>query len=66
MSSGLREARDATGLSRERVAAMLEPPTSSKTIERWEQGGRVKKWRLVQLAEIYGVPADSLNGKKAA
>lgn len=63
---GLREARDATGLSREIVARMLEPPCSTKTIERWEKGWNIKRWRLKQLAEIYGVPVDSLNGKQAA
>lgn len=67
-STPLREARDNTGLSRERVAALLDPPTSSKTIERWEEPGtNVKRWRLKQLAEIYGVAVDALeNGKVAA
>jgi ribosome-binding protein aMBF1 (putative translation factor) len=64
--SVLREARDATGLSRERVAAQLDPPISSKTLERWENGATVKRWRLQQLAEVYGVSLHSLSEKAAA
>jgi hypothetical protein len=38
----------------------LDPPISVKTLERWEKGGRVKRWRLKQLARIYGVPMAEL------
>jgi DNA-binding transcriptional regulator YiaG len=52
----LRAARDKKGLSRERVCVTLNPPISSKTLERWEEPGyRVPEWRLDQLALIYGV-----------
>lgn len=50
----LRGQRDRLGLSRERVAAQLEPPISSKTLERWETPGyTVPLWRLEQLAALY-------------
>ena len=51
----LKLAREATGLSRERVSRLLDPPISAKTLERWEAGSRVKRWRLVQLADVYRV-----------
>lgn len=52
----LRQAREAEGRSREKVAAALDPPVSSKTIERWEKpGANVPGWRLKQLAALYGV-----------
>lgn len=55
VTSALRAARDKQGLSRERVAAQLDPPISSKTLERWEApGAGVKRWRLEQLAILYG------------
>jgi len=39
----------------------LDPPISSKTLERWETpGARVKRWRLRQLARIYGVAMGDL------
>jgi DNA-binding transcriptional regulator YiaG len=56
----LRAARDRLGLPRERVAPQLDPPISSKTLERWEAGAEVKLWRLQQLAAIYGVTAEEL------
>ena len=50
----LREAREETGLSRERVAAQLNPPVSSKTIERWEAGiTPTPGWRKAQLLKLY-------------
>jgi DNA-binding transcriptional regulator YiaG len=50
----LRLAREKRGLARERVAAQLDPPISSKTLERWETPGYpVPEWRLEQLAELY-------------
>jgi len=53
----LRAARDHAELSREAVTRRpeLDPPISAKTLERWEAGGRVKRFRLRQLARIYGV-----------
>lgn len=61
--SGLREARDYLGLSREKVAAKVG--ISSKTLERWEKGETpVKRYQLQQLAEVYGVSVDDL--EKAA
>lgn len=58
----LREARDRLGLGRERVAPQLDPPISSKTLERWEAAGAdvVDLWRLRQLAAIYGVEVEEL------
>lgn len=59
--SKLRLLREATGLSRERVAAQLDPPMSSKTLERMEQGkAPLKGFRLKQLAVIYDVSPDDL------
>jgi transcriptional regulator with XRE-family HTH domain len=49
----LRAARESTGLSREKVAALVG--VTSKTIERWEKGAAVKPYRLKQLAEVYGL-----------
>jgi hypothetical protein len=54
----LRAAREQAELSREAVTRRkeLDPPISAKTLERWEMpGARVKRWRLKQLARIYGV-----------
>jgi transcriptional regulator with XRE-family HTH domain len=64
--SRLREAREFTGLSREKVAA--EIGVSSKTIERWENGlSPVKRYRLKRLADIYGVPVAALeDGREVA
>ena len=63
----LREARAVTGLSRERVVRdpRLDPPMTSKTLERWEKNyHRAPKWRLEQLAAVYGVSVESLsNGR---
>ena len=54
--SALWRVRDDLGLPRERVAAQLDPPVSAKTIERWEKGvTRAPRWRLQQLARVYGV-----------
>jgi hypothetical protein len=37
---------------------------SAKTLERWEQPGyRVKRARLRQLAAIYGVTVEELQGR---
>lgn len=53
----LREVRDRKGYSREWVAQRLDPPVSSKTIERWEQNPeKVKGFRLEQLAVLYDAP----------
>lgn len=58
----LREARDRIGYSREAVTRRpeLAPPITSKTLERWENGARVKDFRLQQLAAIYGVDREEL------
>jgi hypothetical protein len=63
----LRAARDKKGLARERVAPQLDPPISSKTLERWEKPGYpVPEWRLEQLAVIYGVTSRRLQEKAVA
>jgi DNA-binding XRE family transcriptional regulator len=65
--SGLRAARDYLGLAREKVAPQLDPPIASKTLERWEKGERpVPRWRLIQLAEIYGVAVETLEDVEEA
>lgn len=54
----LKEAREARGLSRERVASMLWPPISAKTLQRWEERNEITRDRRVryrQLAEVYEV-----------
>jgi DNA-binding transcriptional regulator YiaG len=66
-STTLRDARDREGLSREAVTRLLDPPVSSKTLERWEKGSTpVPGWRLRQLAQVYRVRLEALNGKAAA
>lgn len=57
---GLREARDAEGLSREAVCRLLDPSPSTKTLERWERGAKVPAWRLRQLAQVYRVKPTQL------
>jgi ribosome-binding protein aMBF1 (putative translation factor) len=60
------EERERLGLSRERVAAQLEPPISAKTLERWEK--RITPaplWRLQQLARLYGVSERRVTGVAA-
>lgn len=65
--SRLRVKRDALGLGREKVAAQLDPPISSKTLERWEDGSSpVKRWRLNQLASVYGCDPKDLMEQVAA
>jgi DNA-binding transcriptional regulator YiaG len=55
------QARERTGLSRETVSRLLDPPISSKTLERMERGeAPLKGYRLKQLAVIYEVPLDDL------
>lgn len=46
-------AREAEGLSREKAAQLLDPPVTSKTLERWEKGAKVPRWRIRQLAKAY-------------
>jgi hypothetical protein len=61
--SPLRVARDDLGLAREAVTRRpeLDPPITAKTLERWENGTTpVRRWRLKQLAAIYGVSIKSL------
>jgi DNA-binding transcriptional regulator YiaG len=57
-----RARKEFSGLSRERVAALLDPPISAKTVERWEKGSTTPPpaWRLKQLARIYDVPLAEL------
>lgn len=38
----------------------LNPPITMKTLERWEKGAQVKRFRLKQLAAIYGCDIDDL------
>jgi DNA-binding transcriptional regulator YiaG len=65
--SPLRAAREKEGLSREAVTRLLDPPVSSKTLERWEKGETpVPGHRLRELAAIYRVRVMSLNGNKPA
>lgn len=52
--SRLWRARGRTGVSRERIAAQLDPPVSSKTIERWEKGVvPIPGYRKAQLEQLY-------------
>jgi DNA-binding XRE family transcriptional regulator len=63
----LRAARDRLGIGREKVAAKLDPPISSKTLERWETPGyKVPLWRLRQLADQYEVDVDELLERSVA
>lgn len=55
------DARKAESLSREQVVRLLEPPITTKTLERWERCiTPAPKWRVRQLAQIYRVKADEL------
>lgn len=62
------DARDFLGLSREAVTRRPEiaPAISTKTLERWEKGANVPRFRLMQLAAIYDVAVDDLLPTKAA
>lgn len=67
MSTLLRAARDARGLSREKVAARIG--YSAKQIERWENGETpVKRMHLMALARVYEVEVETLidDGQEAA
>ena len=68
--SVLRRVRDDIGFSREMVVRRpeLEPQITTKTLERWENDpAKVQRYRLEQLAAIYGVTVnDLLNGQVAA
>lgn len=56
------QAREGEGLSRERVARLLDPPVSAKTLERWERGlTPVPRHRLRQLAQIYRMRVGDLS-----
>lgn len=68
--TALREARDRIGYSRENVVRLLDPPVSTKTLERWEDDPEPlirKRWRLEQLASIYKTTPGALlsNGRAA-
>lgn len=61
--SAIWKRRDRVGLSRERVAALLNPPVTSKTIERWEKGvSPLPGHRRVELQRLY----DEYEGRRAA
>lgn len=54
-------ARATEKLSREKIARLLDPPVSAKTLERWEKRvNPIPKWRLRQLALIYRASLDEL------
>ena len=65
LAAALRTAREHAGLSREKVAGKLDPPVSSKTIERWETPGvtfaRIDRRRfyLAQFAALYGTEIEA-------
>lgn len=62
---GLRQARERTGLSREKVAPQVG--ISSKTLERWERGDTSPKRYIVErLAVIYGITVDAIELEVAA
>lgn len=62
----LRIARENKGYSREKVVRRLDPPVSTKTLERMERGDApLRGWRLEQLAAIYGVPVEELKNQAA-
>lgn len=62
----LRLARERTGYSRETVVRQLDPPITTKTLERMEKGAApLRGFRLKQLAAIYGVPVEELKTKAA-
>lgn len=65
----LRQVRDELGLSREMVVRRpeLQPPITTKTLERWERGVTpVKGFRYQQLASIYQVKVAQLREERAA
>lgn len=62
MTDTVLKRRGKLGISRERVAARLDPPVAAKTLERWEKGVRpLPGWRRIQLDALY----DSLEGLAA-
>lgn len=65
--SKLRLARENKGMSREMVVRQLEPPITVRTLQRMEAGETpLRKWRVEQLAAIYGVRVHTLMERKAA
>lgn len=55
------EARKRESLSREKVVRLLDPPVTTKTLERWERCVTpVPKWRVRQLAQVYRVKVNDL------
>lgn len=63
------KARKKALLTRPEVVSDLKPPISVATLKRWEKAGKVPErshpeWYLPQLAELYGVSVDILNGRK--
>jgi transcriptional regulator with XRE-family HTH domain len=54
--SRLRLTREEAGLTREQVARLLDPPISTRTLIRWEDGSTpIPYHRMRQLALIYRV-----------
>ena len=48
-------------MSREAAARLMDPPISTKTLERMERGSApLRLWRLQQLARIYGCALEDL------
>lgn len=61
------QARLNESLSREAVCRLLDPPVSTKTLERWERGSTpCPRWRLRQLASVYRTKVTALDQKVAA
>lgn len=68
----LQQRREELGYSREQVTRRpeLDPPISSRTLARWEEDPAPllkKRWRLAQLAAIYGIrPTDLISTAREA
>lgn len=68
ISAGLRAARLRTGLSEERVIALLAQQgldITAATLQRWETTGLIHLDSASQLADAYGTTLDNLAGRRA-
>ena len=68
IAAGLRAARLRTGLSEERVIALLAQQgldVTVATLQRWETTGLIHLDSASQLADAYGTTLDSLAGRRA-
>lgn len=68
ISAGLRAARLRTGLSEERVIALLGQQgldITPATLQRWETTGLIHLDSASQLADAYGTTLDTLAGRRA-